>query len=80
MREEEAGQPEAERSTVTNPVVDESATQLKIFDPAGERLERRVCIALPQSRNLVVEEGLVNTLQLLAHNNETLDGFLKLLQ
>jgi hypothetical protein len=68
--------PEAFRSAVVNPILEEVDSAVQIFSPRCKGLHGKETFLIPQLRDLIVEEGVSDQLQLLTHYNQTLQGLL----
>ena len=74
--EEEAGDPVDSRHALLDPVVDELHALHEVEHPGSQWLERRVRLARPHRRNLVVEETVRHVLERLRHHHQTLERLL----
>jgi hypothetical protein len=59
---------------MVDPFLKEVDAGVEVLGPRGERLHREEALLVPDLGYLVVEEGVGDQLQLLAHDDETLEG------
>lgn len=74
LSEEETGDPEGLRCAVVNPILEELKPLDEVKHPRSEWLQRRVSFLGPETRYLVIEETVADSLKFKRHDDLTLDG------
>jgi len=78
LREEEAGDPEAGRVALGQPIVHELHPVKQVAEPTHKRFQRGVGGFLPVLGHLPIQHRNVHRVKFLGHYHQTLDCLLKL--